>query len=87
MGYFKMNEYIKIGFIKVFRTFLDWQWFQKPCFICRKAGVFCKGGVSVYAGYIKIHRQLLEWEWYGDTNTMACFSPPSVVGELEKWDV
>lgn len=25
-----MNEYIKVGFVKVFRTFLDWQWFQKP---------------------------------------------------------
>lgn len=25
-----MNGYIKIGYVKVFRTFLDWQWFQKP---------------------------------------------------------
>ena len=38
-----------------------------------KVGVFCKGGVSVYAGYIKLHRKLLEWEWYSDTNVKIVF--------------
>ena len=25
-----MNDYIRIGYVKVFRTFIDWEWFQKP---------------------------------------------------------
>lgn len=25
-----MTDYIRIGYVKIFRTFIDWEWFQKP---------------------------------------------------------
>ena len=25
-----MGEFIRVGYVKVFRSFLDWEWFQKP---------------------------------------------------------
>lgn len=25
-----MDEFIRVGYVKIFRSFLDWEWFQKP---------------------------------------------------------